>query len=176
MGCTSKCLPGHTLTALPVELCSPEHSRARCFCLPAQEAQEMMLCIGRGLSCSMPQTRGGLRLRNEHPAASPPQGIKLGEQARPKHHPPCYHSKYKVRTRCPGCASEESWHPPGAVDLHIVLGAGGHWDARLQHEEHVETHLHVLLGGNLPGQAESVAAGAQRVGLSGVGREESIRR
>lgn len=52
--------------------------------------------------------------------------------------------------------SQSTQHPPRAVDLHVVLGAGADGDPGLQHKEHVETHLHVLFRGNLQKEAESV--------------------
>lgn len=45
-------------------------------------------------------------------------------------------------------------HPPRAIDLHVVFGAGAYWDPGLQHEEHIETHFHILFGGNLQKEAQ----------------------
>jgi len=67
-----------------------------------------------------------------------------------KHRHARSHRELEESPRCRGTA-----RLPRAVDLHVVLGAGADGDAGLQHEEHVETHLHVLFRGDLQKEAES---------------------
>lgn len=140
-----------------MESCSLKQTHCRCSCLPTHKLCAVMLhSIWQGFSFSTPQNHvWGSPLIMEQswapscllPALTAPAHLFL-QQIKES-------TRFCVTKRSPSMGSATQY-PPRAIDLHVVFGAGAYRDPRLQHKEHVETHLHILYSRNLQKEAQSV--------------------